>query len=117
LASDSIREVLEDLERGDDHLRRLWRGIELADDADGAAGPSRAEKVPFEDENVTDAELGEVEGGRDAGDATADDDDVGGSHDSSFKSRTGSSRRMTPSASTRAYTRLDPGCCFWDTRE
>src|SRR5262249_26227486 len=101
LPADSVGGILKDVQRGGGHLRRLGGGIELANDADGAAGASRPEKVALEDEDVSDAQLEQVKGGRDAGDTAADDDDVSCSHGDSFNSLTGSSRRMTPSLSTR----------------
>ena len=83
------------------HLGRLRGGIELADDADGAAGAARADEAPLEDDDALHAEAGQLEGERAAGDAAAHDDGVRRPHGVP-RSRTGSPCLMAPVLSTRA---------------
>src|SRR4029453_18358245 len=101
LAGHRIAEALEDGERAEHHLGRLRRGIELADDAHGAAGATRADEAALEDDDALHAKTGKVKGERAAGDAAAHDDGVGRLHGVP-RSRTGSPCLMAPVLSTRA---------------
>ena len=101
LAGHRIAEALEDGERAEHHLRCLRRGIELADDAHGAAGAARADEATLEDDHALHAEAGKLEGERAAGDAAAHDHRVGRLHGAP-RSRTGSPCLMAPVLSTRA---------------
>ena len=58
------------------HARRVARRARLADESRGVPGGAAGELALLEQHDVGDAELGEVIGGRGAGDAAADDDDL-----------------------------------------
>ena len=90
LAADRLTESLEDAERAQDHRARLGRRVELADDADRVPGAPGGEEAALQHEHSPHAEPGQVEGERGAGDAPADDDDVGGG------------RHVRPAATTAA---------------
>ncbi len=96
-----VREPLEDGERAKHHLARFPRGIQLANNPDGAAGAARADERLLEDEHPPEAQPGELEGGGDAGDPAADDDGVDDARRHGRR-RTGSPRRIAPVRSTRA---------------
>src|SRR4030095_8027256 len=104
--------ALEHGEGAEHHLGRLRGGIELTDDAHGAAGAPRADEAPFEDDDALHPETGQGKGERAAGDAASHDDGVGGFHGAP-RSRTGSPCLMAPVLSTRAQTRLEPGGFLW----
>src|SRR5205085_8585061 len=88
LAAHGLAEAPEHRQRAHHHLRRLRRGIELADDADRAPGTARGQRVALQHEDVADAEAGQVERDRGAGDAAPDDDDAGGTtHDEAANPR------------------------------
>jgi len=90
LAADHVAETLKDAERAQDHRARLGRRVELADDADRVPGAPGGEEAALQHEHSPHAEPGQVEGERGAGDAPADDDDVGGG------------RHVRPAATTAA---------------
>ena len=58
------------------HPRRVARRARLADEPRGVPRRAAGEPALLEQHDVGDAELGQVVGGRDAGDAAADDDDA-----------------------------------------
>jgi hypothetical protein len=113
LTAHGVAEALKDRQGANDHLRRLGRGIELAHDADRAAGAAGGQRVALEQKDVADAAPGEVERDGGAGDAAADDDDAGGTAhgvaaamipeaSASLTTRTWSPGRSHPSRRTRA---------------
>src|SRR5215467_7043839 len=116
LACHRLVETLEDTEGARHHLRRLRRRIELADDAHRAARAARADEAALQDQHAPETETRELEGEGAAGDAAAHDDRVGRAHEASRR-RTRSPCVMSPVLRTRAYTRLQPGWVFCETRE
>src|SRR5262249_61933063 len=115
-------------ERAGAHRRRFGGGVQLADEADRAAGAAGRQELALEDDDPSDATSRQVERDRDSGDTAADDDDVGGTRhywrkpticraSAPATRRTGSPAFTEPGARTRAYTRLEPGWRFRGTRQ
>src|SRR5215472_12792603 len=74
------------------------------------------DEAALQHQHASETGAGELEGERAAGDAAAHDDGVGRAHGTSRR-RMRSPCLMSPARSTRAYTRLQPGCVFCETRE
>src|SRR5262245_63190764 len=76
LAVDALGEVLEELERVEDHPARLGRGVVLADAGRALPGAAGRDRALVDDDHVAHAAPGQVERGAGSGHAAADDHHV-----------------------------------------